>query len=237
MPGIQIKALIFDVDGTLSETEEVHRRAFNDTFDAFRLGWNWGRDLYRALLKTTGGRERMAVFMREHLNEEPDTGLIARIHAHKTGRYGALIARGAASLRPGVAELIGDAAGRGCRLAIATTTNRPNVDRLVEATMGRSAGEVFEVIAAGDEVAHKKPAPDVFDLALAGLGLDPQHCLALEDSRNGLMSAKGAGLPCIVSPSAYTDDAAFPEADAVVGCFSQVATLDTLHATLATKGN
>jgi len=237
MPDLQIKALIFDVDGTLSETEDVHLAAFNDTFGEFGLGWTWDRDLYRELLKTTGGKERMTVYACDHLGQDLDSDLIARIHKRKTELYGDLIAQGAASLRPGVAALINDAAQQGCRLAIATTTNRPNVDRLIEATLGKPANEVFEVIAAGDEVANKKPAPDVFNLALTGLGLDPKHCVALEDSRNGLMSAKGAGLPCVVSPSAYTNDAAFPEADAVVSCFSHIATLNDLHATLTTTGD
>lgn len=238
---MQIKALIFDVDGTLSETEDVHLRAFNDTFSQYDLNWNWSRDLYRELLKTTGGKERMTVYMRDHLGQIADPDLIARIHIDKTARYGDLIAQGAAKLRPGIVDLIADAARQGCRLAVATTTNRPNVDRLIEATMGRPAGDVFEVIAAGDEVANKKPAPDVFDLALKGLGLDPRACVALEDSRNGLMSArnagKGAGIPCIVSPSIYTNDATFSEADAVVDCFSEVATLDDLRKSLmATTG-
>jgi len=238
---MQIKALIFDVDGTMSETEDVHLRAFNDTFAQYDLNWNWSRDLYRDLLKTTGGKERMTVYMRDHLGQTADPDLIARIHIDKTARYGDLITQGAAKLRPGIVDLIADAAQQGCRLAVATTTNRPNVDRLIGATMGRAAGDVFEVIAAGDEVANKKPAPDVFDLALKGLGLDPRACVALEDSRNGLMSAKnaakGAGIPCIVSPSIYTNDAAFPEADAVVDCFSEVATLDDLRKSLmATTG-
>ena len=233
---MEIKALIFDVDGTLSETEDVHLRAFNDTFKAFGLDWNWSRDLYRELLKTTGGKERMVAYVVDYLRQTPDTDLIARIHIDKTARYGDLISNGAAHLRPGVVALIEDAVKTGCRVAVATTTNRPNVDRLIEATMGRSAGEVFEIIAAGDEVANKKPAPDVFNLALAGLGLDPCECVALEDSRNGLMSAKGAGLPCIVSPGIYTNDASFDEADAVVTCFSQVATLDDLNRAITTGG-
>jgi len=233
---MQIKALIFDVDGTLSETEDVHLTAFNDTFTEFGLNWHWSRDLYRELLKTTGGKERMAAFVRDQLEQNPDTDLIARIHKRKTEHYGDLIAQGAATLRPGVADLIADADRQGCRLAIATTTNRPNVDRLIEATLNRPASEVFGVIAAGDEVPNKKPAPDVFHLALSGLGMDPADCVALEDSRNGLMSAKAANLPCVVSPSAFTNDAAFPEADAVVACFSQTATLADLTKTLTQTG-
>ncbi len=233
---MRIKALIFDVDGTLSQTEDLHLSAFNDTFAEFGLGWNWSRELYRDLLKTTGGKERMAAYVRDHLGEPPDIGLIARIHRRKTRRYGDLIAGGAAQLRPGISELIENAARAGCRLAVATTTSRPNVDRLIRATMGREAGDVFGVIAAGDAVANKKPAPDVFNLALSGLGLAPGDCVALEDSRNGLMSAKGAGLACIVSPGVYTDDETFDEADAVVNCFSRISTLDDLGTTLTTGG-
>jgi HAD superfamily hydrolase (TIGR01509 family) len=234
---MQIKALIFDVDGTLSETENVHLRAFNTSFREFGLSWHWSKSLYRELLKTTGGKERMTAYVRDHLREPPDSEMIARIHIRKTELYGALIMGGAASLRPGMAELIKDASKRGCHLAVATTTNRPNVDRLIEATLGRPASDVFEVIAAGDEVANKKPSADVFNLAIARLGLDPQDCVALEDSRNGLLSAKGAGIPCVVSPSDYTNDAAFPEADVVIGCFSQIASLDDLRTSLiATRG-
>ena len=231
-----LRAIIFDVDGTLSETEEAHRLAFNDTFAEFGLNWHWDRDLYRELLKTTGGKERMTAYARDHLGVEPDRDDIARIHARKTERYGELIEGGAAALRPGIRELIEDAQAQGCRLAIATTTNRPNVDRLVAATLGIAAGDLFEVIAAGDEVEHKKPAPDVFNLALAGLGLGATDCVAIEDSRNGLLSAKGAGLACVVSPSIYSSGAPLDEADAVIDCFSRVASLGDLNATLNQTG-
>lgn len=231
-----VKAIIFDVDGTLSETEEAHRLAFNDTFAEFGLNWHWDRALYRELLKTTGGKERMTAYARDHLGVEPDPGDIAHIHTRKTERYGELIEAGAAALRPGIRDLIEDAQARGCRLAIATTTNRPNVDRLIAATLGIKAGDLFEVIAAGDEVENKKPAPDVFNLALAGLGLDAADCVAMEDSRNGLLSAKGAGLACVVAPSVYTSGTPLPEADAVIDCFSHVASVRALNATLNPTG-
>ena len=228
-----LKASIFDVDGTLSESEEVHRRAFNETFAGFGLFWVWSQELYGELLKTTGGKERMTAYLRDHLNEPADVENIAKIHQRKTVVYGKLIAGGATSLRPGIADLIADAKMQGVRVAVATTTNRPNVDRLTESCFGRPAGEVFDVIAAGDEVANKKPASDVFDLAVAGLGLDPAECVGLEDSRNGLLSCTGAGVPCIVSPCMYTNGSDFSEATAVIACFSEVDTVAKLNAVLS----
>lgn len=224
-----IKAIIFDVDGTLSETEEAHRQAFNETFVEFGLPWVWSQELYAELLKTTGGKERMTKYLVEYLNEAADQDKIAEIHKRKTAVYGELIASGAAALRAGIADLIEDAARNGVRVAVATTTNRPNVDRLAESCFGKAAGDVFEVIAAGDEVENKKPASDVFDLAVAGLGLHPSECVGLEDSRNGLLSCKGAGVPCVVSPGVYTLGSDFNEAAAVIDCFSEIDTIEKLN--------
>jgi len=224
-----LKAIIFDVDGTLSETEEAHRRAFNATFAEFGLPWVWSQELYAELLKTTGGKERMTEYLINHLNEPADQAKIAEIHKRKTAVYGELIASGAAALRPGIAELIEDAARNGVRVAVATTTNRPNVDRLTEACFGKAAGDVFEVIAAGDEVKNKKPASDVFELAVSNLGLDPSECVGLEDSRNGLLSCIGAGVACVVSPGVYTLGSDFSEAAAVIGCFSEIDTVEKLN--------
>lgn len=201
-----LRALIFDVDGTLAETEELHRRAFNETFAAQGLGWRWNRGTYKRLLKTTGGKERIAAYRAETGAAAPD---IAALHRAKTARYTDLMARGGLALRPGVAGLIARAGNAGLRLAIATTTSRPNVEALALACFGRPAALVFDVIAAGDEVAAKKPAPDVYRLALARLGLPAEACLAFEDSRNGLLSARAAGLRTVVTPSAYTGDEDF----------------------------
>jgi len=225
-----VKAIIFDVDGTLSETEEAHRRAFNEAFMEFELPWVWTRAMYAELLKTTGGKERMTKYQRDVLGQDVDAEEIAAIHKRKTEIYGELIASGAAGLRRGIAELISDAKANGIRVAVATTTNRPNVDRLAEACFGQPAGDVFEVIAAGDEVKNKKPAPDVFDQAVAGLGLDPSECVGLEDSRNGLLSCSGARVPCIVSPGVYTLGSDFTEAAAVISCFSEINTVAKLNA-------
>lgn len=198
-----VKALIFDVDGTLAETEEAHRAAFNAAFAAAGLGWHWSQQDYRRLLATTGGKERIAAWCAEIGTALP-AGAIAALHADKTARYVSLVAAGGLPLREGVAELIAAASGAGLRLAIATTTSRANVEALAQAVWQQPADAVFEVIAAGDEVAAKKPAPDVYHLALDRLALDPGEALAVEDSLNGLRAARAAGLKVILVPSLYT---------------------------------
>jgi len=213
-----LKALIFDVDGTLAETEEAHRAAFNQTFEKWGLGWHWTEDDYRQLLKTTGGKERM----RAHQQTLPNSARrlsdedIAKLHIEKTAAYGAILASGQLQLRPGVADLITKARAGGLKVAVATTTNTPNVEALCQCCWGKPALEVFDHVAAGDMVKQKKPAPDVFLLALEQLGLPADDCIAFEDSRNGVLSAKGAGLRTLVTPSAYTDQDNFDDADWVI---------------------
>lgn len=196
-------ALIFDVDGTLAETEELHRQAFNVTFAQAGLDWQWDEPTYLRLLRVTGGKERMRAW-RAETGSGPDDAQIAELHRAKTELYGRLVTNGGLSLRPGVAELIQLWQTNGGRLAVATTTSRANVDSLIQATFGRSALSVFDVVAAGDEVAAKKPAPDVYRLALARLGLSPDQAVAIEDSRNGLVSGLAAGLRVVVAPSRFT---------------------------------
>lgn len=207
-----IRALIWDVDGTLSETEETHRQAFNDSFAAAGLDWLWDQPTYRRLLRVTGGKERMARFADDQ-GQTLDPQVISDIHARKTRIYGKMIRSGSAALRPGVAALIQAARAQGIRNAIATTTSRPNVDALILATLREPADQVFEVIAAGDEVAAKKPAPDVYLLALHRLGLAPSDCIAMEDSPPGLASAQAAGLRVLVTPSTYTRAEDYTAAD------------------------
>ena len=222
-----IAALVFDVDGTLAETEEAHRLAFNAAFADARAGalwpdpqngWVWDEALYEKLLAVTGGKERIAHYLRRYLDLDPEPfgERIAAVHADKTRRFAAILERGGLSLRDGVAETVAWARGAGMKLAIATTTSRPNVEAVCRNGFGREANDLFDVIAAGDEVAAKKPAPDVYLLALERLRLPPSQCVAIEDSANGLRSAKAAGLRCVVSPSRYTLRDAFGAADLVV---------------------
>lgn len=228
-----LRALIFDVDGTLAETEEAHRQAFNETFAAHGVNaqwpdharqWQWDQPTYRRLLKTTGGKERIAAYLRDDLGHNPEewTTRIADLHRAKTKRYVDLLAEGGLDLRPGIRMLMDEARARGLKLAIATTTSRPNVDALCEACFAARSDDLFDVIAAGDEVPRKKPAPDVYELALERLGLLPADCIALEDSINGLRSAKAAGLACIVSPSVYTIEEDHAGADLIIGSFADL---------------
>ncbi|KUJ85471.1 phosphatase [Ruegeria marisrubri] len=231
---LPFRAFVFDVDGTLAETEELHRRAFNETFTEAGLDWHWDRSLYRELLGTTGGKERIRAFMRDYAPETaPTEDDIPALHARKTWRYAELVAEGTLSLRPGIADLIANARAEGLQVAVATTTNLPNVEALTRATGQGPAPQIFDAIAAGDMVKAKKPAPDVFLLAAEMLGLPPTACLAFEDSRNGLISAKAAGMACIVSPGPYTEGQDFSEADLVVRCFSEVADMQALRRKMA----
>ena len=212
---MSLRALIFDVDGTLAETEEAHRAAFNAAFAAAGLNWHWSMADYGRLLTTTGGKERMARWRAER-GSGPSDAAIAALHRDKTARYAALLAGGGLQARPGVLALAAAARAAGLRLAVATTTSPGNVAALTQAIWGRAAEEVFDVIAAGDEVAAKKPAPDVYALALDRLSLPAGAALAFEDSRNGVLSARAAGLRVVVTPSAYTAGEDFAGAEVVL---------------------
>lgn len=214
---MRLAALIFDVDGTLAETEEAHRTAFNRAFDARGLGWHCSRETYRDLLRIPGGKERMRAFQ-DRLPGDARLGAedIARLHAEKTAIYGDILASGGLDLRPGVAGLVAAARADGLRLAVATTTSRANVAALTRCCWGEAPEAVFDAIAAGDEAAAKKPAPDVYELALARLGLPPEACIAVEDSAIGLHAAMAARLKVVVTPSAYTKGEDFTGAALVV---------------------
>ena len=216
-----LKALLFDVDGTLADTEkDGHRVAFNSAFKEAGLDWEWDEELYGKLLAVTGGKERMNYYL-DNFNttfERPDNlqEMIAELHKTKTGYYTKLLGEGAIPLRPGVKRLIQDARDAGLRLAIATTTTPENVTALLENTLGKESIDWFEVIAAGDIVPAKKPAPDIYDWALKEMDLDAADCLAFEDSENGILSSQGANLKTIITVNDYTLDHDFSEAAIVL---------------------
>jgi HAD superfamily hydrolase (TIGR01509 family) len=215
---MQLKALIFDVDGTLAETEEAHRESFNDAFAAFGLDWNWDRELYRKLLQVTGGKERLLHYINEW---QPQGSAAARlafsaIYEDASSRYGQLVESGAAPARPGVRRLVREAHKKGVRLAIATTSLEDSVITLLRAIFGEDGPGLFGVIAAGDAVATKKPAPDIYFLALEKLGCSPQSCVAIEDSTNGILAARAAGLSVLACPSRYLRGDDFSRATSVL---------------------
>jgi HAD superfamily hydrolase (TIGR01509 family) len=214
----RLRSIVFDVDGTLAETEEAHRKAFNAAFAAFGLDWSWSVEEYRGLLRTTGGKERMIAFQHGLPKGAPrlDHATIASLHREKTRRYGEFLRAGGVASRPGVERVIAEARRRGMAVAIATTTSPGNVEQLCRCCFGAAARDVFDVVAAGDEVADKKPAPDIYVLALSRLGLQPGECLAFEDSENGVRAAKDAGLHVVAAPSRYTDEDDFSCADLVL---------------------
>lgn len=226
MKNTKLEALIFDVDGTLSDTErDGHRVAFNDAFDEYGIGWHWDIDTYGKLLAVTGGKERMKHYAEAFLHNQnlPENfeQLVPELHAAKTRHYTQLLSTGAIPLRTGVERLLNEAREKGLRLAIATTTTPENVTALLEHTLGKDSIDWFEVIAAGDIVPAKKPAGDIYNYALQAMDLKPEQCLAFEDSRNGILSAHDAGLTTLITVNGYTQDDDFTGAALVLNNFGE----------------
>jgi HAD superfamily hydrolase (TIGR01509 family) len=204
----ELRALIFDVDGTLADTEEFHRRAFNTVFAAAGLTWWWNRNEYRELLRVAGGRQRIRAYAEREDAEtaaRPDfDALIAALHEAKTRRYDGSLREQPLPLRPGIARLLDEARAAGVRLAIATTTTAANLDALLEPSFGRDWRERFDVVASGSEIQRLKPAPDVYLEVLRQLGIGPNEALAFEDSANGIRSAESAGIAVVATPTWYS---------------------------------
>lgn len=190
-----LEAFIFDVDGTVAETEALHRRAFNLAFERHGIDLAWDPKEYRRLLGVHGGKERIARSLAEHEMPLP-LAEIARVHATKTSIYESLLSEEGAPWRPGVGRLMGEARRRGLRLAIATTTTEANLEPLFAPALGRAWRDSFAAIVAGDAVPRKKPAPDIYVEAVKRLGTRPERCIAFEDSAAGVASARAAG--CLV---------------------------------------
>ena len=218
---MSLKALIFDVDGTLADTEkDGHRLAFNSAFHEFGLSWDWDVALYGELLAVTGGKERIRYFVdhfaKNYTKPVDFDDLVAALHKAKTKHYTEMLATGAIPMRKGVKRLLEEARAAGVRLAIATTTTPENVTALLRHGLAEDSTAWFEVIAAGDIVPAKKPAPDIYTWALREMGLDPAECLAFEDSENGIKSSHGAGLKTVITVNDYTAEHDFSGAVAVL---------------------
>ena len=216
----KLTTLLFDVDGTLAETEEIHRQSFNKAFSDAGLDWYWSQEMYGELLAVTGGKERIRHYLDLYCPDYAAPGdlseYIASLHAAKTAIYTETVASGDVSMRPGVVRLISDARKAGLRLGIATTTTPENVTALLKSGLAADAESWFEVIAAGGVVPAKKPAPDIYYYAMQAMGVHPDECLAFEDSENGLRSARDAGLATLVTLSQYTADHRFDGAALVL---------------------
>jgi len=223
-----LRALIFDVDGTLADTESAHRAAFNQAFAQFGLDWHWDDGLYTELLNVTGGRERILHYIK---TAQPDLGKFSaqgvaesvnRLFELKTVAYVRSVLSGAVSLRPGVLKLMNEALAQGLRLAIASTTSPVNIAALLGRAMGPDWRLNFTAIGDGASAPLKKPDPQVYLRVLETLQLAPAQCLALEDSSNGLRAATAAGLATLITPTRYTAHNDFRAALRVLPDLSQV---------------
>jgi len=222
-----LSALLWDVDGTLAETEfEGHRVAFNRSFEAAGLPWRWDRPTYGGLLAVGGGHERITAFLRQVEGRTPERGRVEELQRRKQAFYAELVQQGRLALRPGVARLVADAAAAGLRQGIVTTSGRSAVQALLEGAPP-ALGRAFDFWICGDDVARQKPDPEAYRLALGQLGGVAGEAvgeavdgvLVLEDSPAGLAAATGAGLPCLVCLSAATREepaSRFSDARAVV---------------------
>ena len=204
----RVKALLWDVDGTLAETErDGHRVAFNLAFEAMGLPWRWDEARYGELLAVSGGRERLLHDM-QHRGDAPvlageREALAREVHARKNALYAELVGDARIALRPGVLALIEQGLARGVRMAIATTTSRSNLDALMRVHLGPRWAQAFAITVCGEDVRRKKPDPEVFLSALAGLELPALSTVAIEDSPGGVAAARAADVPVVVTRSAY----------------------------------
>jgi len=212
-------ALIFDCDGVLVDTErDGHRVAFNKAFAEKGVQASWSVDEYKELVKIAGGKERMRHFFDKKgwPEQYPDKDrLITDLHLLKTRFFMELVDAGRLSLRPGIRRLVDDAIAEGIQLAVCSTSNEKSVNLIVERLLGRDRKSRFSGIFAGDVVARKKPDPEIYNLCAQKLGLHPQNCFVVEDSRNGLLAAKAAGFRCLITTNDYSKEEDFSEADLV----------------------
>lgn len=220
-----MSTLIFDCDGVLADTERYgHLPSFNQTFEAFGLPFRWSEEEYGRKLAIGGGKERMASMLTPEvirdagLPDDPEAlaAEVAAWHKRKTALYTELVAAGTLPPRPGIRRLISAAQDAGWTLAVASTSAEPSVRAILEYAVGKERADRFDLILAGDVVPKKKPDPAIYRLALERLAVDPAEVLVVEDSRNGLLAAVGAGLRCLMTVNGYTEEEDSSEATLVV---------------------
>ena len=205
-----LSALIFDVDGTLADTESAHRAAFNQAFAEVGRDWVWDEPTYKQLLEVSGGKERILHYWKQlqpdmkAINNSGVQDTVARMHELKTAAYERAVQDGAVQLRAGVLRLIEGAAQYSLRMAIATTTSPVNISALLRAAIGPDWTHYFQVIEDASTAPIKKPHPQVYMQTLKRMGLRAADCLAFEDSSNGLKSALASGLPTVITPNSFT---------------------------------
>ena len=214
-------AVVFDVDGTLADTERHgHRVAFNRAFEELDLPYRWDEDTYGELLHVTGGKRRLAGYLADQGVDDPERDRLAgELHRRKTAIMKALVDDGVVEARPGVSRLLAELGEAGCPLAVATTGSRDWVERLLQRLLPTVG---FDAIVTGDEVENRKPDPEAYVVALERLGLERgDPVVAVEDSGEGLASAVGAGLRCVVVVNGYTAGHDVGDAALVLDGFGQ----------------
>jgi HAD superfamily hydrolase (TIGR01509 family) len=205
-----LQALIFDVDGTLADTESAHLKAFNLAFQEQGLEWVWDVDTYKRLLEVSGGKERILFYWTHQVPDLTDLdglsvrSVVDQIHESKSAFYESLMEAGEVEMRPGVLRLLYEAKKQDIKLAIATTTSNANVRALLVKHLGADALSIFSVIEDASTAPNKKPHPQAYTQALQRLGLTPKSCLAFEDSHNGLVAATKARLQTVITPNVFT---------------------------------
>jgi len=222
----KIQALLFDLDGTLVDTEELHRQAFNAAFLEFHLDWQWDVDLYMQLLTISGGVDRISRYVdlvdlpageKTHLRR-----LIPAIHREKSRNYGRLLASNTPRLRPGVESLIEQARAAGLKIGVAASSGSANVQSVLSATFARRSSPTFDSVVCADQVARRKPAPDIYELLLTLLGVRASVSVAFEDSAQGIASAQAAGLFVVAAPTRWTESQHLAAADLLLSDLSDL---------------
>lgn len=214
----QLKAVIWDVDGTMIDSEEMHRCAFNLAFAKHNIGWIWIEKLYAPLLKITGGLERIRYYNLAMTKNSDDTNsddLIQMVYASKKDFYTSFLVSGSIHFRPGVKRILGELQAKDIALCIATATSGRNIDTLLETQLA-GLNINWTTIVAGNDVERKKPAPDVYEKVLSLSGLAPEQCLAIEDSESGVAAAVAAGITTIAMRNSYTSDHDLSEAAVIL---------------------
>lgn len=223
-----LKAIIFDVDGTLADTEVAHMNAFNEAFADAGLNWYWDLPTYTDLLKVSGGKERM----HHYWSTLPDGAckpskdeievLVPKLHKIKTAAYERMVAEGQVSMRPGVIDMINSAKEAGISLAIATTTSPANIEALLSNALGANWRHTFAVVEDAETAPNKKPDPSVYIQAVKRLGLESRDCIAFEDTANGLRAATGAGVATVITPNEFSMDHDFSGAAKVIPNMAEI---------------
>lgn len=217
---MKLNGIIFDVDGTIADTEEIHRQAFNQTFEEHNLNWHWSIEDYRKILLISGGKERFRKFLNEDETLKKEVGdpekFIQELHKKKSENYRALLKSDGIQFRPGIVRLIDEAREKNIQLGVATSSSMANLTTLFNKIMNVEPNELFNSIVTSDTVQEKKPSPAVYQCVLAGLGLNAETCIAIEDTQNGNIAALEAGLKTIITTHTYTTDNDFSGASIVL---------------------